>query len=349
MKMRRVIVITPSRLHFALIDLNGSLGRVDGGIGLSLDYPGFKIIAQYSDTTNVIGTSEVLPRANRILSLLKNRCNINNITIKIEENIPSHVGLGSGTQLSLGITKAVCTLFDIDLNYQEMAFIVGRGGTSGIGVAAFSQGGFIVDGGHEFAKDKYFEGIKSSFLPSSASEGIKPPPVIVRYDFPDWDILVTIPDCKHISGEDEVRLFQTLCPMPLEEVQAISHIVLLKLLPSVVQNDIVSFGEAIDLIQKIGWKKVEIEKQDEVVRQIMSFLRENGGYGVGLSSWGPAIFCFGQDLTKLKIITNEYLKENRISGHCFITHANNFGATVIKEDGIYRDSFETADYQGSLR
>lgn len=347
--MRKVTIITPSRLHFALIDLNGSLGRVDGGIGLSLDYPGFKIIAQNSDATNILGPSEILPRANKILSLLKNKCDIGNVTIKIEENIPSHVGLGSGTQLSLGIAKAVCTLFDLDLSYQEMAFVVGRGGTSGIGVAAFSQGGFIVDGGHEFSKDRLRKGIKNSFLPSSASEGIKPPPVIVRYDFPDWDILITIPNCKHISGEDEVKLFQTLCPMPLEDAQAISHIILLKLLPSVVQDDIISFGEAIDLIQNIGWKKVEIEKQDEVVRQIMSFLRENGGYGVGLSSWGPAIFCFGKDLTKLQRMTNEYLKENRISGHCFITHANNLGATVIKEDGIYRDSFKTADYQGSFR
>lgn len=347
--MRKVTVITPSRLHFALIDLNGSLGRVDGGIGLSLAYPGFKIIAQYSDETNIIAPDEILPRANRILSLLKDKCDIGNVTIKIEENIPSHVGLGSGTQLSLGIAKAVCTLYDIDLTHQEMAFIVGRGGTSGIGIAAFSHGGFIVDGGHEFSKDKFCEGMKNSFLPSSASKGIKPPPIIVRYDFPDWDILVTIPNCKHISGDDEVKLFQTLCPMPLEDVQKIAHIILLKMLPSIVQNDIESFGEAIDLIQNIGWKKVEIEKQDGIVRQMMTFLRENGGYGVGLSSWGPAIFCFGEDLTKLQMITNDYLIENRIGGYCFLTHANNSGATVIDDNGTYRSGLETANQQRSFR
>ncbi|MGB9597152.1 MAG: beta-ribofuranosylaminobenzene 5'-phosphate synthase [Candidatus Poribacteria bacterium] len=346
--MRKITIITPSRLHFALVDLNGSLGRVDGSIGLSLAYPGFKIVAQYSDETNIIASPEISYRANRILSLLKNRCDIGGVAIEIKENIPSHVGLGSGTQLSLGIAKAVCTLYDLDTSYQEMAFIVERGGTSGIGVAAFSQGGFIVDGGHEFSKDKLCEGIKNSFLPSSASKGINPPPIIARYDFPDWDILVTIPNCKHISGDDEVRLFQTLCPMPLEDVQAISHIILLKLLPAVVQKDIVSFGEAIDLIQNIGWKKVEIEKQDEIVRQMMAFLRENGGYGVGLSSWGPAIFCFGKDLIKLMKKTNNYLIENHIGGYCFITHANNSGATVIDENGIYRSGLETANQQRSF-
>ncbi|MDG6251663.1 chorismate pyruvate-lyase family protein, partial [Methanocalculus sp.] len=36
---KRVIVDTPSRLHIGLIDLNGSIGRVDGGVGITLDRP----------------------------------------------------------------------------------------------------------------------------------------------------------------------------------------------------------------------------------------------------------------------------------------------------------------------
>ncbi|MHA1233313.1 MAG: beta-ribofuranosylaminobenzene 5'-phosphate synthase, partial [Candidatus Helarchaeota archaeon] len=32
-------ISTPSRLHFGLIDLNGKFGRIDGGIGVSLNYP----------------------------------------------------------------------------------------------------------------------------------------------------------------------------------------------------------------------------------------------------------------------------------------------------------------------
>jgi len=39
----RVFIKTPCRLHFSLIDLNGSLGRVDGGIGLTLKKPNFSI------------------------------------------------------------------------------------------------------------------------------------------------------------------------------------------------------------------------------------------------------------------------------------------------------------------
>jgi len=213
--MKSVTVITPSRIHLALIDLNGGLGRVDGSIGLSLEDPGFRIIAQHADETEVSGSDESIQRAWEVVELLQRKCEVGHVRIDIEESIPAHVGLGCGTQLSLGIAQAVCKLYGLDLSHREMAFLVERGGTSGIGVAAFSQGGFIVDGGHRFSDEK------TSFLPSSASRGVPAPPVIARYDFPDWDILITIPNCKHISGQEEVNLFQTLCPLPLDDIQAL--------------------------------------------------------------------------------------------------------------------------------
>lgn len=357
--MESVTVITPSRLHFALIDLNGCLGRIDGGIGLSLSKPGFLIRARSADrspkgragmpaiqacsTTSftrgdqkdfplykggqgdlkITGQEENRQRARNVVKLLQERCHIGDIELEIEESIPAHVGLGSGTQLSLGIAQAVCKLYGINLGHQEMALLVERGGTSGIGVAAFFYGGFIVDGGHKFLSEK------SSFLPSSASKGVRPPPVIARYDFPDWDILVAIPNCKHISGAEEVNLFQTLCPLPLNDVQALSHIILMKLLPSLVQHDLESFGEAVDQIQNMGWKKVEIEKQDPIVRLTMDFLRDNSACGVGLSSWGPAIFCFGKDLRSLEAKTQAFLADRNPGGYCFLTKANNTGAEVI--------------------
>lgn len=337
--MKKITVLTPSRIHIALLDLNGSIGRVDGGIGLTLSDPGFKIVAHVSDRTEISGNNEILSRAKEIVSILQRKCNIGHVKVEIERAIPSHVGLGSGTQLSLGIAQALCKLYGLNYSHQEMAYLVERGGTSGIGVAAFSHGGFIVDGGHSLQD-------KPSFLPSSASKGVKPPPIIARYNFPDWDILITIPKCKHISGEEEVKLFQTLCPIPLDDVKTIAHLVLLKLMPAIVQRDIVSFSEAINKIQSIGWKKVEIEKQDAIIRETMDFLRHNGGYGVGLSSWGPAIFCFGENLKPLELKTKEFLSE----GYCFITKANNTGAIIIEEDinGIYGDRPETADLQEAL-
>jgi len=341
--MKNITVITPSRIHIALIDLNGSLGKIDGGIGLSLSHPGFKISAELSCETKIDGPRGIIPRAEEVIRLLRKNCPVGHARIRIEESIPSHVGLGSGTQLSLGLAQALCRLYEIDLLPHEIAFMVGRGGTSGIGVAAFSQGGFIVDGGHKFSEEK------SSFLPSSASRGVKPPPIIARYDFPDWDILITIPNCKHISGDEEVRLFQSLCPLQIREVQELSHIILIKLLPALVQKDIEYFGRAIDRIQNLGWKKVEVEEQDPIVRQTMDFLRKNGGYGVGLSSWGPAIFCFGENLENLEKSTRNFLHDNNPGGFCFLTKPNNIGATIIEDqNGFYGSRSKTTDLQRTI-
>ena len=347
--MNSVTVITPSRLHLALIDLNGGLGRVDGGIGMSLSHPGFKITVQRAHETKIAGQDKSVYRAREVLKLLQEKCGAGPVRVEIEESIPAHVGLGSGTQLSMGIAQAVCRLYGLDMSHREMAFLVERGGTSGIGVTAFSQGGFIVDGGHGFSNLSTGRDEKTSFLPSSASRGVAPPPVIARYDFPDWDILITIPDCKHISGEGEVNLFQTLCPLPLNDVQALSHIILMKLLPALVQRDLRHFGEAVDQIQNMAWKKVEVEEQDPVVRLTMDFLRENGAYGVGLSSWGPAIFCFGEDLSTLETKTRAFLEDTDAGGVCFLTQPNNTGAVVIEEqDGVHGSRSEAANLQGTF-
>ena len=349
--MESVTVTTPSRVHLALIDLNGSLGRVDGGIGLSLAHPGFKITAQLADETVLIGPDENVGRAWRVLELLREKCHVGHTRIEIREGIRAHVGLGSGTQLSLGIAQAVCRLFEIDMSHREMAIAVGRGGTSGIGVTAFSQGGFIVDGGHGFscAKTSPEDCEKTSFLPSSASGGLGPPPIVARYDFPDWDVLVAIPNCRHISGEEEINLFQTLCPLPLDDIQTLSHVILMKLLPALVQRALEPFGEAVDHIQNIAWKKVEVAEQDPIVRTTMAFLRANGAHGVGLSSWGPAIFCFGEDLRELEVRTRAFLTNTDAGGTCFLTRANNAGAEVTEvSNGVYGDRSEAAYLQGTL-
>ena len=44
-----MIIKTPSRLHMTLIDLNGSYGRFDGGIGLTLNNPHFVLESEETE------------------------------------------------------------------------------------------------------------------------------------------------------------------------------------------------------------------------------------------------------------------------------------------------------------
>ena len=67
--------------------------------------------------------------------------------LKIEEAIPPHAGLGSGTQLALAVGSAFAALEDLRLDPQEIAARLGRGARSGIGIATFAQGGVVLDSG----------------------------------------------------------------------------------------------------------------------------------------------------------------------------------------------------------
>jgi beta-ribofuranosylaminobenzene 5'-phosphate synthase len=188
---RQVTIRTPSRLHLALIDMNGSLGRVDGGVGITLDNPGFVLVAKPSDETRITAEDEILKaRASSIVADLSAQYGYNSgVDIHISETIPTHSGLGSGTQLALAVASALSLLSGKEES--DLAGKTGRGGTSGIGVRAFTDGGVIIDGGHRFGPGKE----KNSFLPSSAAKGVKKPPLIGRFDFPeDWRIILCLPD-----------------------------------------------------------------------------------------------------------------------------------------------------------
>ncbi|MBE0524017.1 MAG: beta-ribofuranosylaminobenzene 5'-phosphate synthase [Methanosarcinales archaeon] len=317
-------ITTPSRLHITLIDLNATLGRVDGGVGLTLERPCMKISAQkINEGVFVTGSSEHLERMKKAAEAVIPEGD--GVHISIETSYRSHVGLGSGTQSALAAGWAVNQLYELGLEVREIAALVGRGGTSGIGLESFEHGGFIVDGGHRFAD-------KGAFSPSAASR-VPPGPVLFRHDFPDWPVVVAIPHLKGASDEREVDIFREYCPIPLHEVQAVSHIILMEMLPSVVEADMASFGDALNRIQDVGFKQREVALQPREVRQCMNVMKEAGAYGAGMSSFGPTVFCVAEEPEQVKGAVSEYL-ESSIGGEVFVTTANNSGAQAIyKEDG----------------
>ncbi|MCD6506171.1 hypothetical protein J7M22_06055 [Candidatus Poribacteria bacterium] len=324
--MSEVIVRTPSRLHFALMDLNGSLGRIDGSVGVALERPGFRIRLRRRVHGLSIEGDKAPPFADRIAhiaNMMMERFDLGGLEVIVEEIIPPHWGLGSGTQISLALAHGIARLYGVELSREEAPVLVGRGGTSGIGVAAFYEGGFILDGGHRFPDQK------SSYLPSSASKGTPPPPVILRRDFPDeWKLLIVIPPGRHVSGDEEVKLFTSLCPVPLCEVEKLSHIILMEMLPALIERDLDRFGDSIDRIQEVGWKRIEVEAQEEVVRETMRFLKREGALGVGLSSWGPTLYAVSRDPESLFEKTEKFLGSLPGEGICFLAGPNNSGALI---------------------
>jgi len=327
--LKEVRVACPSRLHLGLIDLNGQIGRIDGGIGITLEQPRTVIYGAQSDELKVECPNDpaAAKRAEAGARVVMKRYNLPPARIVIEERPYVHVGLGSGTQLLLGTAEVLCHLAGRKINAVDLASTVNRGGTSGIGVASFERGGFILDGGHKFGTSDP-NNSKSEYSPSSAAVGLRPPPVLAQYDFPDWDILLCVPTGTETAGIHEVQIFKIVCPVPVEEVRTICHLILLKMLPAILEDDLEAFGWAVEESQKYGFKRFEFRAQSKNVLDCVDFMKKNGGIGVGMSSWGSALFAFGKDLVDLRDKTQRFLDENK-GGTCFITKANNVGMKIL--------------------
>ena len=323
---------TSARLHLSLIDLNGLEGRLDGGIGITLEDPSLIIECNESkDETSIIFEdglkhfdndiykSKILDASKKIKDFL----NIDtDYSFIIKELYPIHHGLGLGTQLALSIGKLISSLNDVEMDVLDLAKIIQRGGTSGIGVYSFENGGFIVDGGHK-------KSIKKDYLPSSASK-VSPPPLIARYEFPeDWDIILATPNIQQgASGKKEVDIFQSYSPIKIEDVERISYLTLMKLMPAVLEEDIVSFGDAIHKIQSLGFKKIERNLQDSKINYLLKDMEELGIPCVGMSSFGPT--CFGITDTNSKSISKELTELTGNNAKIIVTKAKNHGS-VLKD------------------
>jgi beta-ribofuranosylaminobenzene 5'-phosphate synthase len=323
----RVEVQTPSRLHMGLIDLHGGLGRVDGGIGIALESPRTVIEAEKSPVIRIYGAGNeqagrIREAAGAVLAYGKIT---GSVAVTLRELPVGHAGLGTGTALSLATALAVCELYGISVPVYQLAQIVGRGGTSGIGTAVFASGGFILDGGHRFGKDEE----KQDFRPSSASRGIRPPPVLARHPFPpEWRILLVLPaKGSGVSGTLEQDIFREVCPVPPDEVREICHEIVMRMLPGIIEHDIRLFGAAVNRIQELGFKKEEIARQYTVVHHLLAGLREAGAACSGMSSFGPAVYAVtDMDTADLEEAAKNLLGDT--PGQVTSTRADNRGAVI---------------------
>lgn len=314
-------ITTPCRIHMTLIDMNAEIGRVDGGAGLTLSSPNIRITAEEADGISIEGLQDFADRMKKAAEALLPEGK--GIRINVQEVYPAHVGFGSGTQSSLAAAAAVNELYGLGKSIRELALAVKRGGTSGIGVTAFEKGGFIVDGGHRF-KDK------GGFMPSAASR-VPPGPVLFREDFPEWDMVVAIPNEKGMHDQEEIETFKKFCPLPLEEVREISHVVLMQMIPAVIEEDIESFGAAVNHVQTVGFNKRENLIWPEFVKNIASFMRSRS-YGAGVSSFGPVVYSFVDNKSEGRQLQAEVQKmlDESVGGPVMLTRARNHGAEISR-------------------
>jgi beta-ribofuranosylaminobenzene 5'-phosphate synthase len=299
-----------------LIDLNGSIGRVDGGIGITLEEPSIEITADKNDVVEIRGDPDLKERMEKACEAI---CPGKGVAIDIIKSYWNHIGLGSGTQAALAAAQAISQLYDTDISPWDMAIKVGRGGTSGIGIGSFEYGGFLLDGGHRMSA-------KKAFLPSSFSKGIPPATLLANYDFPDWDIVLAIPPLKGAHDLYEKDIFAKVCPIPLNEVEKLSHIILMQMLPAILEKDLEVFGKAVNSIQETGFKKRELDLQPGT-RELIDIIRDAGSPCAGMSSFGPTVYAITDSPNKVMTA----IKHHRPECVVIKTKARNRGAEITSE------------------
>ncbi|TFH30568.1 MAG: hypothetical protein E4G98_01815 [Promethearchaeota archaeon] len=285
------ILRSPARIHMSLLDLNGSLGRIDGGLGFGLENPHFEI--EFSDNDakppSFQGDPEFHELFKSVYALLQKRFQIpeNQISVKMLNTMPLHIGFGSKTQLLLSFAQGICKIFQKEVSVGELTGLINRGGTSGIGYQVFEKGGFFVDLGHSFGP----QGEKITMTPSSNS---KAPPALPFYhvDFPkQWKIFLIIPDVlPGASNQEEVDIFQHYTPINQDSIEKISHHLLFQLIPSLLTQDLPALADAVHFINSHGFKHIEISLQHPIIRYIIHEIYEAEHLPVGMSSFGPLIY-----------------------------------------------------------
>jgi len=326
--LQEVEVSSPARLHLGFLDLNGGLGRKFGSFGLTIDSHKTTVQVKSAaafqiETPSPEITHKVTKITDKFFQTIGKNIQHKQLEIKITELIPSHAGFGSGTQLSLTIGTALARFYNLDITTQALARALGRGQRSGIGIASFDHGGFIVDGGNK---------------PKANN-----PPMLFQHDFPaEWRVVLIMDKADHgIHGQSELNAFKTLPPFPQTDAARICHLTLMQLLPSLIEKDISNFGAAVTTIQDLlgdhfapaqGGGRFTSKKVENLILEASAL----GFKGIAQSSWGPTGCIFAESEAKAQQLSqhlNDKLKKSDLdqdSLDILVTTANNTGAIITK-------------------
>jgi beta-RFAP synthase len=293
-----VSVTVPARLHLGFLDLHGGLGRRFGSIGLAISRLRTRLTIRPAPHPCVSGPESDRVRAHvdtmrRLLALDAA------YEVTIDEAVPSHAGLGSGTHLALAVAAAIRRLHQLPLDLRGDAVRLGRGARSGVGIGLFDRGGLVVDGGR------------------ASTAG--PAPIISHMPFPDrWRAIVVLDPLRQgVHGADENAAFAGLQPASEADAAQLCRLLVMKLLPAVAECDLPAFGAAIKEMQsRLGDYFAPAQGGRRFispdVADALDLFESEGAVGIGQSSWGPTGYAF----TSSPEAANDILEQARRHPRC---------------------------------
>lgn len=313
-----VEVLAPARLHLGFLDLHGGLGRRFGSLGLTLEGIATRLRAEPAARLSAAG-----PESERVLAYarayLERRGIAGGADLRVESAIPSHAGLGSGTQLALAVGTALERIYGSPsaAGTRRIADVLGRGRRSGIGIGAFDQGGFIVDCGR------------------GDSDAV--PPLALRLPFPDdWRLLLLLDRRgQGIHGEREVRAFAELAEFPESAAGRLCRVLLMQVVPGLLECRLEPVAEGLREIQRtVGQHFAPAQGgcfASPAVAAALDLADRHGLRGSGQSSWGPTGFVLAEDAERARWLAQTIDRRGGASSplELRICAARNRGAEVV--------------------
>ncbi len=311
------------RFHVGFQNLSLAHERLYGGVGIAVDYPRVVLEAESADRIRC-DDSLVAHYAERSCELL----GVDGARIEAIETLPRHVGVGSGTQTALATFAAIASVYGREPSIREYAPPLNRGGRSGIGVAAFESGGFIVDAGHPTER----------FTTAPPEPGEWDVPVVTaRHEIPnDWRFLLVLPDVlagRSGDGEDESMRSVVENADP-SVADSLSNLLARRLLPAIAEGRLEAFGDAVGEFGRLNgaWYA---DEQGGVYRppagRLINELSESPAVrGVGQSSWGPAVYGV-TDVSladEARAVATDALDSVGVEGQVCMVEPRNDGARI---------------------
>ncbi|MFB6233394.1 MAG: beta-ribofuranosylaminobenzene 5'-phosphate synthase family protein [Haloarculaceae archaeon] len=278
------LVETGARLHFGFQNLALAHDRLYGGVGLALSEP--RVVIEANPAASVQCDD---PDAREFARAVVDLLDVEGAEVTVHERFDRHVGLGSGTQFALSCLVAIAGAYDRTVDPRAFAPDLGRGGRSGVGVAAFERGGFVVDAGHPTEQ--------FTSAPPERGDWSVPAP-LSRHDVPeDWRFVLVTPNVPQgMSGTPEEQSMRAVVeradPTVADEM---ATLLLRRVLPALAEGDVSAFGRAIARLGRLNgaWYA---DEQGGVYRppagRVIERLSDSPAvYGAGQSSWGPTVYA----------------------------------------------------------
>jgi beta-ribofuranosylaminobenzene 5'-phosphate synthase len=317
MTPQAVHIQTGCRLHFGPLSHHPEKGRHFGGIGMMIQSPGFDLVIKKSETTSASNSELALALLDMIRS---NHPEWDQpVSLEVTKEIPTHQGLGSGTQLGMAVTEAVGLLHgESGLTAQQLASHSRRGQRSAIGLHGYLEGGFLIDAGHQ------------------QEESIGQ--IACRLDFPEeWIIMLVTPnEVQGVHGEDETQSFAKLSPMSQSRTGELSRLALTEILPSVKYTDFRAFALAIrEYGEIVGDFFAPIQGGLFSHAEMNGFadrLHKENVNAIAQSSWGPTVAIFVPDQVEADRVS-ALVREDELGQKCLLTQTQpmNTGRTLTME------------------